>query len=118
MYVRGEGQLEVIERQDDLNISRSKVIINSTQKISSRVLKSWNMMSVARTSYKSSLWLSLVAMNSTDNPNPGYQQSNRVLLDLLQPLQLVLDLHIDVRLLKRAPNDSPYAIALSLTPSH
>ena len=81
-----------------------------------RVLNSWNMMSIAHTSYKSSLWLSLVAMNSTDNPNPGYQQPNRVLLDLLQPLQLVLDLHTDLRLLKRAPNDSPYAVALSLTP--
>ena len=72
-------------------------------------------MSIAHTSYKS-LWLSLVAMNSTDNPNPGYQQSNRVLLDLLQPLQLVLDLHIDLRLMNtRVQNDSPYAKALSFT---
>ena len=65
----------------------------------------------------SSFYCCLVAMNSTDNPNPGYQQSNRVLLDLLQPLQLVLDLHIDLRLLNtRVQNDSPYAKALSLTP--
>ena len=68
----------------------------------------------------SSFYCCLVAMNSTDNPNPGYQQPNRVLLDLLQPLQLVLDLHTDLRLLKRAPNDSPCTVALSLTtkPSH
>ena len=31
--------------------TRDKMIINSTQKVSSRVLKSRNMMSVARTSY-------------------------------------------------------------------
>ena len=35
----------------------------------------------------SSFYCCLVAMNSTDNPNPGYQQPNRGLLDLLQPLR-------------------------------
>ena len=42
---------KVIERVDDLSISRSKVIMNSTQKVSSRVLNSRNMMSVASTSH-------------------------------------------------------------------
>ena len=40
-----------MESIDDLSVSRNKIIINSTQKVSSRVLNSRNMMSVARTSY-------------------------------------------------------------------
>ena len=43
--------MEVMESIDDLSVSRNKIIINSTQKVSSRVLNSRNMMSVARTSY-------------------------------------------------------------------
>ena len=42
--------MEVMESIDDLSVSRNKIIINSTQKVSSRVLNSRNMMSVARTS--------------------------------------------------------------------
>ena len=42
---------KLIERIDDLSISRNKIIINSTQKVSSRVLNSRNMMSVGGTSY-------------------------------------------------------------------
>ena len=37
-------------RKDDLSFSRNKIIINSTQKVSSRVLSSRDMMSVAHTS--------------------------------------------------------------------
>ena len=48
---RGGGWTEVIKSMDDLSVSRNKIIRNSTQKISSRVLNSRNMMSVARTSY-------------------------------------------------------------------
>ena len=48
---RGGVGMEVIESIDDLSVSRNKIIINSTQKVSSRVLNSRNMMSVARTSY-------------------------------------------------------------------
>ena len=47
---RGGVGMEVIESIDDLSVSRNKIIINSTQKVSSRVLNSRNMMSVARTS--------------------------------------------------------------------
>ena len=47
---RGGGWTEVIKSMDDLSVSRNKIIRNSTQKISSRVLNSRNMMSVARTS--------------------------------------------------------------------
>ena len=43
--------MEVMESIDDLSVSRNKIIINPTQKVSSRVLNSRNMMSVARTSY-------------------------------------------------------------------
>ena len=43
--------MDVIESMNDLSVSRNKIIMNSTQKISSRVLNSRNMMSVARTSY-------------------------------------------------------------------
>ena len=43
------GGLEVIKSIDDLSVSRNKIIINSTLKVSSRVLNSRNMMSVART---------------------------------------------------------------------
>ena len=42
---------EVIESIDDLSVVRNKISINSTQKVSSRVLNSRNMMSVARTSH-------------------------------------------------------------------
>ena len=48
---RGAGGSEVIESIDDLSVSRNKIIINSTQKVSSRVLNSRNMMSVASTSH-------------------------------------------------------------------
>ena len=41
---------EVIESIDDLSVFRNKISINSTPKVSSRVLNSRNMMSVARTS--------------------------------------------------------------------
>ena len=47
---RGGDGTEVIESMDHLSVSRNKIIINSTQKVSSRVLNSRNMMSVARTS--------------------------------------------------------------------
>ena len=47
---RGGVGMEVIENIDDLSVSRNKIIINSTQKVSSRVLNSRNMMSVARAS--------------------------------------------------------------------
>ena len=47
---RSGGKTEVIESIDDLSVVRNKISINSTQKVSSRVLNSWNMMSVARTS--------------------------------------------------------------------
>ena len=43
--------MEVMESIDDLSVSRNKIIINSTQKVSSGVLNSRNMKSVARTSY-------------------------------------------------------------------
>ena len=33
---------------------------------------------------------------------------HEVLLDLLQPVQLVLDLQVNLRLLEMVPNDSPY----------
>ena len=42
--------MEVIESIDDLSVFCDKISINSTQKISSSVLNSRNMMSVARTS--------------------------------------------------------------------
>ena len=42
---------EVIESINDLSVSYNKIIINPTQKVRSRVLKSRNKMSVARTSY-------------------------------------------------------------------
>ena len=41
----------IMVSMDDLSVFRNKIIRNSTQKISSRVLNSRNMMSVARTSY-------------------------------------------------------------------
>ena len=47
----GQVGNKVIERDDDLSISHSKVIMNSTQKVCSRVLNSRNMMRVARTSW-------------------------------------------------------------------
>ena len=52
---RKEGRMEgrrlgVIESIDHFSVSRKKIIINSTQKVSSRVLNSRNMMSIARTS--------------------------------------------------------------------
>ena len=37
-------------------------------------------------------------------------------LGLLQPLHLVLDLQIDLRLTKMVPNDSPYPKTWGLTP--
>ena len=39
-----------------------------------------------------------------------------VVLGLLQPLDPVLDLQIDLRLLKMVPNDSPYPKTLGLIP--
>ena len=47
---RGGGWTEVIKSMDELSVSCNKFIRNATQKISSRVLNSRNMMSVARTS--------------------------------------------------------------------
>ena len=43
--------MEVMESIDDLSVSRNKIIINSTQKVSSRVLNSRNMMSIAHASW-------------------------------------------------------------------
>ena len=42
--------MEVIKSIDDLSVFCDKIAINSTEKISSRVLNSRNMMSIARTS--------------------------------------------------------------------
>ena len=74
MYVTGEDQLEVIEWADDLNISHNKVIINSTQKGSSSVLNSRNMMSVTRTSY-------FIHSSSADSIVLGSRQSPHMTAD-------------------------------------
>ena len=58
---RGGVGMEVMENIDDLRVSRNKVVINSAQKVSSRVLNSQNMMSVARTSLNFGRWIPFLA---------------------------------------------------------
>ena len=51
--------VKVIETIEDLSISHNKFILNSTQKVSSKVLHSWNMIGIARTSLLST-WVSTI----------------------------------------------------------
>ena len=58
----------------------------------------------------------------TKNHSPGMLRTKvtisllEVVIGLLQPLDPVLDLQIDLRLLKMVPNDSPYPKTLGFTP--